>query len=49
MRHPQFPEWGDGQVQSRIGETVTVNFVDAGKKVINAAQVSLVLLPPERG
>jgi hypothetical protein len=43
VRHPDHPEWGLGQVQSRAGILVTVNFTDAGKKVINAAQVILVL------
>ncbi|MCH8467305.1 MAG: DUF3553 domain-containing protein [Roseinatronobacter sp.] len=43
VRHPDHPEWGLGQVQSRAGFLVTVNFTDAGKKVINAAQVILVL------
>ncbi|MGY6696910.1 MAG: DUF3553 domain-containing protein [Roseinatronobacter sp.] len=47
VRHPDFPQWGVGQIQSRIGATVTVNFVDAGKKVINAERVSLILLPPD--
>lgn len=27
------PEWGVGQVQSIIGDRVTVTFADAGKKV----------------
>ena len=44
VRHPANPEWGVGQVQSRIGELVTVNFADAGKKVINASQSPLVLV-----
>lgn len=47
VRHPDFPQWGLGQVQSRIDERVTVNFTDAGKKVVNAAQVSLILVNPD--
>jgi hypothetical protein len=43
VRHPDYPEWGLGQVQSRAGILVTINFTDAGKKVINAEQVILVL------
>ena len=31
VRHPTCPEWGLGQVQSAIGERVTVNFENAGK------------------
>lgn len=45
VRHPQHPEWGNGQVQSRIGVMVTVTFADAGKQVINASYVALVLVP----
>ena len=41
VRHPQRPDWGVGQVQSAIGERVTVNFPHAGKVVINARAVSL--------
>lgn len=45
VRHPLHPEWGIGQVQSRIGAVVTVMFAEAGKKVINAVEVALVLVP----
>lgn len=44
VRHPQHPQWGVGQVQSRIGEMVTVNFVEAGKKVINGSKIALILV-----
>ena len=33
--------WGIGQVQSIINDKVTVNFENAGKKVINAKNVEL--------
>jgi len=33
--------WGMGQVQSIINEKVTVNFENAGKKVININNVNL--------
>jgi hypothetical protein len=36
------PEWGIGQIQSIAGTRVTVNFENAGKKVINVAQAELV-------
>jgi hypothetical protein len=39
--HPQQPDWGSGQIQSIIDNRVTVNFEEAGKKVINAAVVAL--------
>ena len=41
VRHPKKPEWGLGQVQSAIGERVTVMFENAGKVVIYTAQVHL--------
>jgi transcription elongation factor GreA-like protein len=41
VRHPGEPGWGLGQVQSVIGERVTVNFENAGKRLINAAVVTL--------
>jgi hypothetical protein len=44
VRHPDRPDWGDGQVQSVIGDRVTVNFAEAGKVLINAAHVELTIL-----
>ncbi len=41
VRHPARPDWGLGQVQSVDGERVTVNFVNAGKLLINARVVGL--------
>lgn len=35
------PDWGLGQVQSVIGDRVTVNFEHQGKVVLNLAVVSL--------
>nr|WP_328702572.1 DUF3553 domain-containing protein [Belnapia mucosa] len=43
--HPAKPDWGIGQVQSVIGDRVTVNFEHAGKVLINAALVTLEPLP----
>ena len=48
VRHPAQPDWGLGQVQSVIGERVTVNFEDHGKVLINAAVVELEVVAPER-
>ena len=42
VRHPDRPDWGVGQVQSAIGERVTVNFEHAGKKLIKADVVKLI-------
>jgi len=41
VRHPQQPEWGQGQVQSAIGAKVTVNFEHAGKVVVDSDRVTL--------
>ncbi|WP_211259423.1 DUF3553 domain-containing protein [Belnapia moabensis] len=41
VRHPGQPDWGIGQIQSVIGDRVTVNFEHAGKVLINAAVVTL--------
>ena len=39
--NPQNRDWGDGQIQSIIKNKVTVNFENAGKKVINSNEVIL--------
>ena len=44
VRHPDRPEWGEGQVQSAIGPRITVNFEHQGKVLINAALVELDIL-----
>ena len=44
VRHPDAPEWGLGQLQSRIGDRITVNFAEAGKRVIDGAHVALELV-----
>ena len=48
VRHPSQPDWGLGQVQSVIGERVTVNFEDRGKVLINAAVIELEVVGEER-
>ena len=48
VRHPSEPDWGLGQVQSVIGERVTVNFEDRGKVLINAAVIELEIVEDER-
>lgn len=42
VRHPDFPDWGTGQVQSSIGRRITVNFPETGKMVIDAGRIALV-------
>ena len=46
VRNPLAPEWGLGQVQSVIGDRVTANFENAGKRLINAAVVDLTRVKP---
>ena len=41
VRHPGRPDWGPGQVQSVIRDRVTVNFLHAGKVLVNVAVVAL--------
>lgn len=42
VANPAAPDWGLGQVQSRIGRRITVNFEHAGKVVLDATEVELV-------
>ncbi|MFN3953120.1 MAG: DUF3553 domain-containing protein [Pararhodobacter sp.] len=48
VRHPAQPDWGVGQVQSVIGNRLTVNFQEAGKVVLDLRVVELdwVSAPP---
>ena len=39
--NPKNKDWGIGQVQSIIKDKVTVNFENAGKKVINIKNLEL--------
>ena len=41
VKNPENIEWGIGQVQSIIGNKVTVNFMNFGKRVINIENVKL--------
>lgn len=45
VRHPAQPDWGLGQVQSRIDGKVTVNFEHVGKQVIDGTRI--LLLPAQ--
>ena len=40
------PDWGIGQVQSVAGERVTVNFDNAGKRLINLKNAALTTVDP---
>ena len=39
--NPKNTSWGTGQIQSVIKNKVTVNFENAGKKVINSKEIIL--------
>jgi len=39
--NPLNKDWGIGQVQSIINNRITVNFENAGKKVINSENIKL--------
>ncbi len=41
VTNPLNKDWGIGQVQSIIGNKVTVNFVNYGKRVINVENINL--------
>ena len=41
VNHPKKKDWGLGQVQSKIGDIITVNFENAGKKTINGKKIEL--------
>lgn len=42
VRHPERADWGLGQVQSRTGYRVTVNFEHAGKILIDGRVIALI-------
>ena len=44
VRHPDQPDWGLGQVQSNIGNRITVNFEHQGKIVIDGRRIVLELV-----
>jgi hypothetical protein len=47
VRLPGAPDWGLGQVQSVVGNKVTVNFEHAGKRVVMIDNAPLEVVPRE--
>ncbi len=45
VTNPSRPDWGIGQVQSVVGQKITVNFEHAGKVVIDGFIVKLEPFP----
>ena len=41
VRHPGQPDWGRGQVQSVVGNRVTINFENVGKLLIDTSVIEL--------
>lgn len=41
VRHPGQPDWGLGQVQSNVGDRITVNFEHQGKVTIDGRHILL--------
>ena len=44
VHHPKERDWGMGQVQSKIGNIITVNFENVGKKTINGKEIELEII-----
>lgn len=44
VRHPDQTDWGIGQVQSVIGDRITVNFEHTGKVVIDGSRIVLTMV-----
>jgi len=44
VRNRARPDWGLGQVQSRIDHRVTVNFTEIGKVLVDSRNVALELV-----
>lgn len=40
--HADRPDWGIGQIQSVIGNRITVNFEHCGKQLLHGDRVSLI-------
>ena len=47
VRHPDRPDWGVGQIQSVIGNRITVNFEHAGKLLIDGDVIGLTIVDPD--
>lgn len=47
VRLPVRPDWGLGQVQSIVGDRITVNFEHYGKTVLLGNAVDLELVAPD--
>lgn len=48
VRHPERPDWSLGQVQSVLRNRITVNFENAGKRLIDGDVITLEVVEDER-
>jgi hypothetical protein len=48
VHHPNRPDWGLGQIQSKVGSRITVTFENAGKVLIDGNVVELEPAEPPR-
>ncbi|MEO0387252.1 MAG: DUF3553 domain-containing protein [Pseudomonadota bacterium] len=46
VRHAEHSDWGLGQIQSVIGDRITVNFENVGKIVIIGQEADLEIVIP---
>jgi hypothetical protein len=49
VRSPRNPEWGLGQVQTVIGDRVTVTFSEAGRVILDMRHADLDWVPQNPG
>ena len=47
VNHPKRKDRGLGQVKSKIGDIITVNFENVGKKTINGKEIELKIVKNE--
>jgi hypothetical protein len=47
VRLPGCPEWGRGQIQTIVGDRITVNFEHGGKQLIKNAAATLMVVDLE--
>ena len=48
VRHPGQQDWGLGQVQSVVGDRITVNFENRGKVLVKGLEIDLEVVEIKR-
>ncbi|RCK43451.1 hypothetical protein TH25_21400 [Thalassospira profundimaris] len=49
VRHPGQPDWGLGRIQAVNGDSLAVNFEEAGRQIIRTRHVALEIVEPAMG